>query len=201
MKTLAAIIKDFVAQNGYNPYSQFRDAHGTVYDMSEVLGSDTLVQKLKSSLLYQCLVHIRSNSINEFFKYLDTNFYPNNDNYITGLMLEILRRCPDAVQYVKRITFSDSAYIEFDTHDEFLTAYEQLKPHFPWMQAYERLSGGIFINYQAMDNKYLLNAFFQRAYNDFYEYDAGIQMLNLDTLRLESPTVDGMSMFVAVAMN
>lgn len=193
MKTVSGVIAEVTEELGYNPYLSFKNRHKEIVLFTDI-ASDEDADELLKSLIYSGLNAIRTQSIGDFFKAVTPCVF--NDTYIVGLMIEIFRRTKS--EDVTRFYFSETQYIDFDSWEDLLPVLEQLKPHFPFLQAYEGLESKIKVNYFSMSDQHLLNAFFQRAYNEISESSDKMQyaVFNTQYLSKVSPQYDGFIAFL-----
>ena len=193
MKTVSGVISEISEELGYNPYLSFKNRFGQVVKFADMQSADEADEILKS-LIYSGLNVIRTQSIGDFFKAVTPCVF--NDTYIVGLMIEIFRRTKS--EDVTRFYFSETQYIDFDNWEDLLPVLEQLKPHFPFLQAYEGLESKIKVNYSSMSDQHLLNAFFQRAYNEISESTDEMQyaVFNTSYLSKVSAQYDGFIAFL-----
>ena len=194
MNTLSAVIQDISNELGYNPYEGF-----LTKDKEFVTYSDAIKNRdpneINNALVYESLRAIREMPIGNFFEFAKSTVY--KDLYIVGLMVEIYRRTHPT--NVNTFHFSDSQYVEFDDWQDLLSALEQLKPHYPEFQAYKGIESGVVISYVTMSDKHLLNAWFQRVYNEVVVNGNAMNFADMYALTLVSPQVDGiMSFFQAL---
>lgn len=197
MKTVSGVISEVTEQLGYNPYLSFKNRHNEVVHFASI-ESDEDADELLKSLVYSGLVAIRTAPISDFFKAVTPCVF--NDTYVIGLMIEIYRRTRSTE--VTRFDFSDSQYVEFDSWEDLLPVLEQLKPHYPFLQAYEGLESKLQTNYYSMSDQHLLNAFFQRAYNEIATSPERLQydVFKTDYLSKISPQYDGFISFLAASL-
>jgi len=193
MRTVSGVISEVSEELGYNPYLSFRNCFGQVVKFADVQSADDAEELLKS-LIYSGLYAIRTQSIGDFFKAVTPCVF--NDMYIIGLMIEIFRRTK--AEGVNRFWFSETQYIDFDSWEDLLPVLEQLKPHYPFLQAYEGLESKLQTNYYSMSDQHLLNAFFQRAYNEISESTDKMQyaVFNTPYLSKVSAQYDGFIAFL-----
>jgi len=193
MKTVSGVIAEVTAELGYNPYLSFKNRYNEVVLFADV-SSDEDVDELLKSLVYSGLFAIRTAPMNDFFKAVTPCVF--NDTYVIGLMIEIYRRTRS--KEVTRFDFSDSQYVEFDSWEDLLPVLEQLKPHFTFLQAYQGIESGVQMSYMSMSDQHLLNAFFQRAYNEISESPDKMQyaVFNTPYLSKVSAQYDGFIAFL-----
>ena len=193
MNTLSAVIQDISNELGYNPYEGF-----LTKDKEFVTYSDAIKNRdpneINNALVYESLRAIREMPIGNFFEFAKSTVY--KDLYIVGLMVEIYRRTHPT--NVNTFHFSDSQYVEFDDWQDLLSALEQLKPHYPEFQAYKGIESGVVISYVTMSDKHLLNAWFQRVYNEVVVNGNAMNFADMYALTLVSPQVDGIMSFFQV---
>jgi hypothetical protein len=193
MKTVSGVISEVTEQLGYNPYLSFKNRYNAVVPFVDI-SSDEDADELLKSLVYSGLFAIRAAPISDFFKAVTPCMF--NDVYIVGLMIEIYRRTRSTE--VTRFDFPNSQYVEFDSWEDLLPVLEQLKPHYPFLQAYEGLESKLQTNYYSMSDQHLLNAFFQRAYNEISESSDKMQYACFNTQYLSkvSAQYDGFIAFL-----
>ena len=193
MKTVSGVISEVTEQLGYNPYLSFKNRYNEVVPFVDI-SSDEDADELLKSLVYSGLFAIRTAPISDFFKAVTPCVF--NDIYVIGLMIEIYRRT--RATEVTRFDFSNSQYVEFDSWEDLLPILEQLKPHYAFLQAYQGIESGVQMSYMSMSDQHLLNAFFQRAYNEISESSDKMQyaVFNTSYLSKISPQYDGFIAFL-----
>lgn len=190
MKTVSGLILELTEELGYNPYDSFSTKAGIVRFVDAI--SADMSEDVYSAIVYQATRTIRQMPLHRFFEFVTPVAF--NDLYIVGLMIEIYRRT-HSVSNVSRFYFSDSQYIEFSGWQDLLSALEQLKPHYQELQSYKGIESGIAQSYSNMSDQHLLNAWFQRVYNEVTSSDNIYAFCDIDKLTLESPELDGLVNF------
>ena len=191
MKTISSLISELTQELGYNPYDSFRTKDGIVKFVDAVI--DDAGEDVYNAIVYFSARAIRQMPVHRFFEFVTPCAF--DDLYIVALMIEIYRRT-QSVSSVNRFYFSDSQYVEFTDWQDLLSALEQLKPHYPELQAYKGIESGVAQAYQNMSDRHLLNAWFQRVLNEATSGNDKIYAFcDLNKLTLESPEVDGLISF------
>lgn len=193
MKTVSGVISEVTEELGYNPYLSFKNRYNEIVSFADVSSVEDDEELLKS-LVYYGLLAIRTASISNFFKAVAPCVF--NDMYIVGLMIEIYRRVrPDTFN---RFYFSKTQYIDFDNWEDLLPILEQLTPHYTFLQSYQGIESGLQMSYRSLSDQHLLNAFFQRAYNEISESPDKMQYAVFNTPYLSKVSVqyDGFIAFL-----
>lgn len=194
MTTISGLISEVTKELGYNPYESFRTKCGIVKFVDAL--NDDMGEDIYNAIVYQSARAIRQMPLNRFFDFVTPVAF--NDLYIVALMIEIYRRTRSNPK-IMRFYFSDSQYVEFTDWSDLLSAIEQLKPHYPELQAYKGIESGVAQAYLNMSDQHLLNAWFQRVLNEVTADDDKIYAFcDLNKLMLESPEVDGLISFATL---
>ncbi|RTL00168.1 MAG: hypothetical protein EKK57_07925 [Proteobacteria bacterium] len=187
MNTISSLMNKLTEDLGYNPYESFRSKDGIISFRDAIINDYFKI--VYESIVYQAARTIRQMHINRFFEFVTPCAF--DDLYVVGLMIEIYRRTHN-VSSVNRFYFSDTQYVEFTDWQDLVSALEQLKPHYPELQAYKGIESSVPQAYQNMSDQHLLNAWFQRVLNEVTGNEKVYAFCDINKLVFESAELDGL---------